>query len=49
MIARVALVLCRFAVDVHPSDGATMKTSQIAFGGQLLQIQTSISRITPWT
>jgi hypothetical protein len=30
MIARVALVLCRLAVDAHPSDGAKLKTSKIA-------------------
>jgi hypothetical protein len=30
MIAGVALVLRRLAVDAHPSNGATMKTSQIA-------------------
>jgi hypothetical protein len=30
MIARVALVLRRVAVDAHPSDGAELKTSKIA-------------------
>jgi hypothetical protein len=33
MISRVALVLRRLAVDAHPSNGTTMKTSQIALQG----------------
>jgi hypothetical protein len=35
MIARVALVLCRLAVDAHPSDGAELKTSKIALEGHV--------------
>jgi hypothetical protein len=30
MIARLALVIHRFAVDAHPSDGVGTKTSKIA-------------------
>jgi hypothetical protein len=33
MIARVALVLCRLAVDAHPSDGAMTTISQSALRG----------------
>jgi hypothetical protein len=33
MIARVALVLRRLAMDVHPSDGATMKIFKITLQG----------------
>jgi hypothetical protein len=35
MIARVALVLCRLAVDAHLSDGAELKTSKIALEGHV--------------
>jgi hypothetical protein len=35
MIARVALELRRLAVDVHPSDGANLKTSKIALEGHV--------------
>jgi hypothetical protein len=38
MIIRVALVLCRLAMDAHPSDGAEMKTSQIALRGRVSTI-----------
>jgi hypothetical protein len=33
MIARVVFVLCRLAVDAHPSDGAELKTSKITLEG----------------
>jgi hypothetical protein len=33
MIARVMSVIRRLAVDVHPSDGATMTNSQSALRG----------------
>jgi hypothetical protein len=35
MIARVVLVLRRLAVDVHPSNGAEMKTFKIALRGRV--------------
>jgi hypothetical protein len=35
MIARVALVLCRLAVDAHPSDGENLKTSNFALKGHV--------------
>jgi hypothetical protein len=33
MIARVALVLRRLAVDAHPSNGVELKTSKITLEG----------------
>jgi hypothetical protein len=33
MIARVALELRKFAVDVHPFDGANLKTSKTTLHG----------------
>jgi hypothetical protein len=38
MIAGVTLVLRKLAVDVHPSDGATVKISEIAIRGRVSTI-----------
>jgi hypothetical protein len=38
MIASVALVLGRLAVDAHPSDGATTTNSQSALRGRVSTI-----------
>jgi hypothetical protein len=38
MIARVVLVQCRLAVDVHPSNGATTTNSQSALWGRVSSI-----------
>jgi hypothetical protein len=35
MVTIVAMVLRKLAVDAHPSDGAKMKTSEIALWGHV--------------
>jgi hypothetical protein len=47
MIARVALVLCRLAVDVHPPNGVELKTSEIALEG-LVSLVASKGSLVFW-
>jgi hypothetical protein len=47
MIARVALVLRRLAVDAHPSNGAELKTSKIALEG-LVSLVASKGSLVFW-
>jgi hypothetical protein len=45
MIARVALVLCRLAVDAHPSDDVELKNSEISLGGGIVVV---VAVATAW-